>query len=100
MLKDVIIDTNQYKLVDLNFKTKVPENITSHIILNTLLKKKQLELTGKYLPTDSRYKEVIIKLNNETQFFSFKFPENTEIARLYLFTSPGEKSFTLYKLEE
>ena len=100
MWKDVIIDTNQYKLVNLNFKTKVSENITSHIISNTLLKKQQLEITGKYLPTDSRYKEVIIKLINKTQFFSFKFPENTETARLHFFTSPGEKSYTLYKLEE
>ena len=29
--KDIIIDTNQYKLVNLNFKIKVPENITSQI---------------------------------------------------------------------
>ena len=32
--KHIIIDTNQYKLVNL----KVPENITSHIISNTLFK--------------------------------------------------------------
>ena len=95
-----IIDTNQYKLVDLNFKIKEPENITSHIISNALLKQQQLEITGKFLPTDSRYKEVIIKLINKTQFFSFKFPKNTEITRLYFFTSPGEKIHTLYKLEE
>ena len=95
-----IIDTNQYKLVDLNFKIKVPEKITSHIISNALLKQQQLEITGKFLPTDSRYKEVIIKLINKTQFFSFKFPKNTEITRLYFFTSPGEKIHTLYKLEE
>ena len=36
--KDIITDTNQYTLVNLNFKIKVPENITSHIISNTLLK--------------------------------------------------------------
>ena len=89
--KDIIIDTNQYKLVNLNFKIKVPENITSHIISNTLLKQQQLEITGKFLPTDSRYKEVIIKLISKTYFFNFKFPKNTEIARLYFFTSPGEK---------
>ena len=98
--KDIIIDTNQYKLVNLNFKIKVPENITSHIISNTLFKQQQLEITRKFLPTDSRYKEVIIKLINKTQFFSFKFPKNTEITRLYFFTSPGEKIHTLYKLEE
>ena len=83
--KDIVIDTNQYKVVNLNFKIKVPENTTSHIISNILLKQQQLEITGKFLPTDSRYKEVIIKLINKTQFFSFKFPKNTEIARLYIF---------------
>ena len=90
--KDIIIDTNQYKPVNLNFKIKVPENITSHIISNTLLKQQQLEITGKFLPTDSRYKEVIIKLINKKQFFRFNFPKNTEIARLYFFTSPGKKN--------
>ena len=35
--KDIIIDTNQYKLVNL----KVPVNITSHIISNTLFKQQQ-----------------------------------------------------------
>ena len=98
--KDIIIDTNQYKLVNLNFKIKVPENITSHIISNTLLKQQQLEITGKFLPTGSRCKEVIIKLINKTQFFSFKFSKITEMTRLYLFTSPGQKIHTLYKLEE
>ena len=86
--KDIVIDTNQCKLVNLNFKIKVPENIRSHIISNALLKQQQLEITGKFLLTDSRYKEVIIKRINKTQFFSLKF------------TSPGEKSYTLYKLEE
>ena len=72
----------------------MPENITSHIIPNTLLKRQQLEITGKFLPTDSRYKEVIMNLINKAQFFSFKFPKNTEIARLYFFTSSGEKIHT------
>ena len=47
--KDIIIDTNQYKFVNLNFKIKVPENITSHIISNTLLKQQPSEITGKFL---------------------------------------------------
>ena len=70
--KDIIIDTNQYKLVNLNFKIKVPENITSHIISNTLLKQQQLEITGKFLPTDSTYKEVVFKLINKTKFRKLK----------------------------
>ena len=87
--KDIIIHTNQYKPVNLNFKMKVPENITSHFISNTLLKQQQLEITAKFLPTDSRYKEVVIKFINKTQFFSFKFQKNTEIAILYFFNLPG-----------
>ena len=98
--KDIIIDTNQYKLVNLNFKIKVPENIASHIIWNTLLKQQQFEITGKFLPTDSTYKEIIIKFIKKKQFFSFKFPKNTEIARLYFFTSPGKKIHIWYKLEK
>ena len=67
----------------------MPDNIASDIISNALLK---LETTGQFLPTDSRYKEVIIKLINKKQFFRFNFPKNTEIARLYFFTSPGKKN--------
>ena len=72
----------------------------SHIISNTLLKQQQLEITCKFLPTDSRYKEVIIKLINKTQFFSFNFPKNTEITRLYFLLHQAKKIHTLYKLEE
>ena len=35
MPKYIIIDTSQYKLVNLNFKIKKPENIMSYIISNT-----------------------------------------------------------------
>ena len=78
----------------------MPENITSHTISNTLLKQQQLEVTGKFLPTDSRHKEVIIKLINKAQFLSFKFPKNTEISRFCFFTSPGKKIHTSFKLQE
>ena len=76
------------------------ENIASHIISSALLKQQQLEITGKFLATDSRYNKVIVKLIKKTQFLSFKFPKNTEIAILYFFTSPGKKIHTLYKREE
>ena len=75
-------------------------------ILRTILfqinhsSKQQLEITGEFLSTDGRYKEFIIKLINKTQFFSFKPPKITEIARLYFFTSPGKKIHAKYKLEE
>ena len=97
--KDIIIDTNQYKPVNLNFKIKVPENITSHIISNTLLKQQQLEITGKFLPTDSRYKEVIIKLINKTQLVSSL--QRMQKFQDYIFLlHQTKKIHTLYKLEE
>ena len=79
---------------------KVPENITSHIISNALLKQQQSEITGKFLPTDDINKEVIIKVINKTQFLSFKSPKNTEITRLYFFNQPSKNIHTLYKLDE
>ena len=100
MPKDIIIDTNHYKLVNLNFRIKVPDNIISHVISNILLKQQPLDITGKFVTTDGRYKEFIIKLINKTQHFSFKFPKNTAIARLYLITSPGEKNYATYRLEQ
>ena len=100
MPKDITIDTNQYKLVKLNFKIKVPDNTMSHIISNTLLKQQPLDITGEFLATEGKHKEVIIKLINKTQYYSFKFPKIIEIARLYLFTSPGEKIYTTYRLKQ
>ena len=97
--KDIIIDTNQYKLVNLNFKIKVPENIASRIISNTLLKQQQLEITAKFLPTDSRYKEVIIKLINKTQLVSSL--QRMQKFQDYIFLlHQTKKIHTLYKLEE
>ena len=98
--EDIIIDITQYKLVKLNFKIKVPDNTMSHIISNTLLKQQPLDIAGEFLATEGKHKEVIIKLINKTQYYSFKFPKIIEIARLYLFTSPGEKIYTTYRLKQ
>ena len=76
----------------------MPENITNHIISNTLLKQQQSEITGKFLPTDSRYKEVIIKLINKTQFLSFKFPKTKTKKKTqdYIFLLYQAKKFIHY----
>ena len=95
--EEITIDTNQYKQINLIFKIKLSDNVVSHIISNTLLNKQPLEITGKFIQTTNRYKEIIIKLVNKTEYFSFKFPKNTETARRYLFTTPREKNYTIYK---
>ena len=94
MPKD-IIDTNQYKLVNLNFKIKVPENITSHIISYTSIKQQQLEITGKFLLTDGINKEVIIEVINKTQIFSFK-PQKIQKSQDYIFLLHQAKIFVHY----
>ena len=95
--EEIPIDTSQCKRINLNFKIKLSDNVVSHINSNILLNKLLLEITGKFIQTANRYKEVIIKLVNKTEYFSFKFPENKEIARLYLFTTPRKKIYTIYK---
>ena len=68
------------------------ENIASHIISSALLQQQQLEITGKFLATDSRYNKVIVKIIKKTHFFNFKFPKNTEIAILYFLLHQAKKS--------
>ena len=97
MPEEITIDTNQCEHINLNFKIKLTDNAVGHIISNTLLNKQSLEVTGKFIQTANRYKEIIITLVNKTEYFSFKFPKNAEIARLYLFTTPREKTYTICK---
>ena len=74
----------------------MPDNIASDIISNALLK---LETTGQFLPTDSRYKEVIIKLINKTQLVSSL--QRMQKFQDYIFLLHQTKKIdTLYKLEE
>ena len=82
MPEEITIDTNQCEHINLNFKIKLTDNAVGHIISNTLLNKQSLEITGKFIQTANRYKEIIITLVNKTEYFSFKFPKNAEIARL------------------
>ena len=97
MPEEITIDTNQCERNNLNFKIKLADNAVGHIISNTLLNKQSLEITGKFIQTANRYKEIIITLVNKTEYFSFKYPKNAEIARLYLFTTPREKTYTICK---
>ena len=77
-------DKNQCKHINLNFKKKLSDNAVTHIFSKALLNKQPLKITGKFIQTANRYKEIIIKLVNKTEYFSFKFPKNTEIARLVI----------------
>ena len=99
MPEDIYLNPNQYKLIDLNFKIKVPDENLSKIISDTLLKHETLDITGEFTVTKSKYKKVVIKLLNKTKYCSYNFPKNTDIARLYVFISPREKIQTIYRLE-
>ena len=97
---DIVIRENELRQINLNFQIKVPGNIIHQIISTTLLQKQPVEICSEFLATNSKYKEVILKLINKTSCFIFKFPKNTEIATLYFFTEPDEKIDTVYKLEK
>ena len=97
---DIVIRENQQKQINLNFQIKVPDNIVHQIISTTLLQKQPVEICGEILTTNSKYKKVILKLINKTSCSTFKFPKNTEIARLYFFTEQDEKIDTVYKIEK
>ena len=97
--EEIAIDTNQCKDINLNFEIKLPDNVATilfqtHYSINSRWRL-LVNLYNRYKA--NRYKEIIIKLFNKTEYFSFKFPNNTEIARLYLFTTPTEKNYTIYK---
>ena len=96
---DIDIRENEQEKINLNFQIKVPGNIVHQVISTALLQKQPVEICGEFLTTNIKYKEVILKLINKTNCFTFKFPKNTEIARLYFFTEPDEKIDTVYKLE-
>ena len=96
---DIVIREKEQKQINLNFQIKVPDNIIHQIISTTLLQKQLVEIWGEFVTTNSKYKEVILKLINKTNSFTFKSPKKTEIARLYFFTEPDEKIDPVYKVE-
>ena len=83
---NIDIRQNEQKQVKLHFQIKVPGNIIHQLISNTLLQKRQVEIYSGLLTRNNKYKEFILKIINKSNCFPFKFPKNTEIARLYFFT--------------
>ena len=83
---NIDIRQNEQKQVNLHFQIKVPGNIIHQLISNTLLQKRQVEIYSELLTRNNKYKEFILKIINKSNCFPFKFPKNTEIARLYFFT--------------
>ena len=85
------IRENEQKQINLNFEIKVPDNTIHQVISTTLLQKQPVEICGEFLTTNSKYKEVILTLINKRNCFTFRFPKNTEISRLYFSTKPDKK---------
>ena len=70
---DIIIKENQCKQIGLNFKIKLPDNIIYEIIPSTILRDQPIEITGKHVTRNSRHKEVVLKIINRKNYFTFKF---------------------------
>ena len=96
---DIDIRENEHKQINLNFDIKVPDNTIHQVISTTLFQKQPVEIFGEFLTTNSKYKEVVLTLINKRKCFTFRFPKNTEILRLYFSTKPDKKIDTVYKLE-
>ena len=92
---DIVIKENQCKQISLNFKIKLPDNIIYEIIPRTLLRDQPIEIIGKLLTSNCGHKEIVLKLINRKDYFTFKFSKNLEVAELHFF----EKIHTLYKHE-
>ena len=69
----------------------MPENITSRIITNKLLKQQQLEIIGKFLLTDSRYKESL-NLLKKHNFLVLSF-QKIQNSQNYIFSLHQVKKF-------
>ena len=82
------MQTNQLK-----FRNKTTRQY--EIIPSTLLRDQPIEIIGKFLTTNCGHKEIVLKLINKTNYFTFKLSKNSEVAELYLFG----KIHTLYKHE-
>ena len=70
---DIIIKENQCKQIGLNFKIKLPDKIIYEIIPSTLLRDQPIEITGKLVTINCRHKEVVLKIVNRKNYFTFKF---------------------------
>ena len=92
---DIVIKENQCKQISLNFKIELPDNIIYEIIPSTLLRDQPIEIIGKLLTSNCGHKEIVLKLINRKDYFTFKFSKNLEVAKLHFF----EKIHTLYKHE-
>ena len=77
----------------LKFRNKATRQY--EIIPSTLLRDQPIEIVDKFLTTNCGHKEIVLKLINKTNYFTFKLSKNSEVAELYLF----EKIHTLYKHE-
>ena len=82
---DIVIKENQCKQISLNLKIKLPDNIIYKIIPTALLRDQPIEIICKLLTTNCGDKEIVFKLINRTNYFTFKFSKNSEVAELHFF---------------
>ena len=66
---DIDIRENEHEKINLNFQIKVPGNIIHQVISATLLQKQPVEICGEFLTTNIKYKEVILKLDQQNKLF-------------------------------
>ena len=85
----------------LNFKIKTQDSyVQPYIIADSIIGKYPVKITGSFIVQKDKYWQAFIEIKNKTKRFTYNFPKNTEIARLYfLDLSYREIIQTIYKLE-
>ena len=68
---------------------------------DSIIGKNLIEITGSFIIQEGKYWQKFIEIKNKTKHFTYNFPKNTEIARLFFFNlSFGETIQSIYKLEK
>ena len=95
--QDAIISPNEGSNFSLQFKIKITQFFLYQIVPNPLFSRQILNFEI-YVTADekSEYIEPSVKLSTGSRYFAYKIPEETEIAKLHIFTSNRQNFYTKY----
>ena len=85
----------------MQFKIKIPQTFLCQIVPNPLFSTETLNFEF-YVTADKKaeYIKPSVKLSISSRYLAYKMPEETEIEKLYIFTSNGQNFYTAYQATE
>ena len=79
--KQIIVNPEKYKQVDLKFKIKIPENVTTQIVLSPVFRDQLFEIQNIQLRSNV-VEHVQLEVTSKNKYFIYTVGPGTEIARL------------------